>query len=126
MTETIFSGKRLASVVLMIAVIMVAFSAVMATETPKETYKRVIADGIGQKDIKTFSEKGCLLKHLLGKGASFDCPEAAVAQLNASLKIREVRIFHITDLNADTQIEANKVWSEGINGTGVKDRKSVV
>lgn len=78
-------------------------------------YKRVIADDIDNYNIKSFKNKGCLIKHRLESSASFECPEDIVPQL----KVREARVFHILDLKADQQIKADKVWAEGINGEGV-------
>jgi subtilisin family serine protease len=52
----------------------------------------------------------------LKDATSLDCPEDVVSQLN----VREVRVFHILDLNADKQIGADKVWANGIDGSGVK------
>lgn len=81
----------------------------------KGVYKRVIADDIDEDDIKLFKNKGCFVNHRLMRSASFNCPENVVLKLN----VREARIFHIADLEADYQIDADKVWAEGIKGTGV-------
>lgn len=79
-------------------------------------FKRVIADGIvNEKDIYQFKNKGCKLKHRLKRSSSFECPIDIIPELN----VRESRIFHITDLEADYQIRANQVWAEGINGEGL-------
>ncbi len=81
----------------------------------KGAYKRVIADDIDEDDIKLFKNKGCFIKHRLKHSASFECPEDVISKL----KVREARIFHILDLEADQQIKADQVWAEGINGEGV-------
>jgi subtilisin family serine protease len=81
----------------------------------KGVYKRVIADDINENDIKLFKNNGCSIKHSLKHSVSFDCPEDVISNLN----VREARIFHIIDLEADQQIKADQVWAEGINGTGV-------
>ncbi len=79
-------------------------------------FKRVIADGIfDEKDINQFKSKGCKLKHRLKRSSSFECPIDIIPELN----VRESRIFHIIDLEADCQIKANLVWDEGISGEGV-------
>ena len=112
-----FEGKRLALTVLAIVLVIGMMSyAVTAEEHSGKKFKRMIAEEIGEKDIKLLKEKGCLVKNKLRRGWSFDCPEGIETGINA----REARIFYVTDLAADTQIEADKVWSEGITGNGVK------
>ena len=78
--------------------------------------RRVIAETISEKDINSFKAQGCLIKHRLKDRTSLECPENVISKLN----VREARIFHIMDLNADKQIGADKVWAEGITGTDVK------
>jgi len=78
--------------------------------------KRVIADTTLKQDIESLKAKGCLIKHKLRDSTTLDCPETIVPTLN----VRESRVFHISDLNADKQIGADKVWAEGITGSGVK------
>ena len=77
--------------------------------------KRVIAETISKKDIEIFKAKGCLIKHRLRDKTSLECPKDIISKLN----VRESRIFHIMDLNADQQIGADLVWAEGIEGNGV-------
>jgi len=78
-------------------------------------FERVIADHADKKHIEMFKKMGCLLKHRLKGSASFECPEDILPRLNA----RKARIFHIMDLGADEQTGADKVWAEGITGSGV-------
>ena len=78
-------------------------------------YKRVIADHFSERDIQAFQSRGCLVKHRLSNFVSYECPEDIVPSLDA----REARIFRITDINADQQIDADLVWAEGIDGSGV-------
>jgi hypothetical protein len=77
--------------------------------------KRVIADGISAEDVRLYEAKGCVVKHRLENAVSFDCPEAVIP----GLAVREARVYHILDLNADSQIGADLVWAQTINGTGV-------
>jgi len=79
-------------------------------------YKRVIADNINESSVKFFEGRGCFLKHRLKRFASFECPKDLVPELN----VRESRIFYIMDIGADQQTGADKVWAEGITGSGVK------
>ena len=114
-SKPVFKGKRLALIFLAIFTVMLVFSVTFASEANHVKYKRVIADGINSSDLKMFSEKGCITKHSLRKGVSLDCPENITSFLN----VRESRIFYLADLNADKQIEADKVWMNRITGSGV-------
>jgi hypothetical protein len=78
--------------------------------------KRVIYDGTDDAVIKELKDTGCVQKHKFKGSSSFDCP----AQASLGSKVRESRVFYISDLAADTQTGADHVWAEGINGTGVK------
>ena len=78
--------------------------------------KRVIADTISEEKIKNFKENGCFIIHRLRERTSLICPEEKIEKLG----VKEARIFHILDLQADQQIDADLVWAEGIDGTGVK------
>ena len=86
------------------------------TNTRSQLMKRVITDTVSSKDLEFFRNRGCFIKHRMKDSTSLDCPEDVVSQLN----VREVRVFHILDLNADKQINADKVWANGIDGNGVK------
>jgi len=78
--------------------------------------KRVIAATTLNQDIESFEAKGCLIRHKLRDSTALDCPEDIVPTLD----VRKSRVFHILDLNADKQIGADKVWSEGKTGSGIK------
>jgi subtilisin family serine protease len=78
--------------------------------------RRVIADTIDKQVIDSLKEKGCLVRHSLKDSTSLECPDDIVPELNVKVS----RIFHITDISADQQIGADKVWAAGIDGTGVK------
>jgi subtilisin family serine protease len=79
------------------------------------SFKRVIADDINESDIQLFQNRGCQIRHRLRRSASFECPQAVISDLN----VREARIFHIIDLEANQQINADQVWFQGFDGTGV-------
>lgn len=78
-------------------------------------YKRVIAEHVDKKAIKLLKGKGCLVRHKLIDAVSFDCPKNISPELN----VREARVFYVVDLEADVQIKADRVWTEGIDGSGV-------
>jgi len=77
--------------------------------------RRVIADGIGIEGVKPYEDQGCVVKHVFRDAVSFDCPEEVIAGLN----VRESKVYHILDLNADIQTGADHVWAQGITGAGI-------
>ena len=77
--------------------------------------KRVIADGISPDEVKLYEAKGCVVKHEFKDAVSFNCP----TEIIPSLKVREARIYHILDLNADMQTGADQVWAQGVDGDSV-------
>ena len=81
--------------------------------------KRIIAPTTSKIDKFIFKMKGCKIMHELNDATALTCPEAVAKGLK---NVREDRIFHILDLEADEQIGADDVWAQGIdgiNGTGV-------
>ncbi|MFH1210988.1 MAG: S8 family peptidase [archaeon] len=105
----------LTAMVVLMSIVVIAGPDNMG-QVDRNAYKRVIADKIAKEDINVLEGKGCILRHRLKGGASFECPQDIVPTLN----VRESRVFHIVDLAADQQIGADKVWAEGVDGTGVK------
>ena len=90
---------------------------IMALNTTKPLkMTRVIADTVSKEKIRTLLTNGCFVRHRLKERTSFLCPEDKIETLG----VRKARIFHIVDLQADQQIDADRVWAEGITGNGVK------
>ncbi len=89
---------------------------VMALDSKQPKMTRVISDTISKENIETLIENGCVLRHKLKERISLECPEDKIEQLG----VRRARIFYLLDLQADQQIGADKVWLDGITGTGVK------
>lgn len=77
--------------------------------------ERVISPTTSNIDKLIFRLKGCSIVHELKDATALKCPAGIVATLD----VREDRIFHIVDLEADIQINADDVWAQGIDGTGV-------
>ena len=98
----------------MVAAVLLA-PCMIAEPVKGEGYKRVIYAGVDDTGIKKLKDSGCIQRHKMKESASFECPAEAVP----GLKVRESRVFHITDLTADVQIGADKVWAAGITGNGV-------
>lgn len=80
--------------------------------------KRIIADSISPKDISNFLQQGCSVKHLLKDATALECPTSVVPTLK---NVREDKLLHIHDLDADIQIKANDVWNgdPSYQGTGI-------
>lgn len=113
--KKLFVSLIIATVILS-SIVLAVTNQNIETKPIHSTMKRVIADTTIKQDIESFKAKGCLIKHKLRDSTTLDCPEDIVPTLN----VRESRVFHILDLNADKQIGADKVWAEGITGSGVK------
>lgn len=114
----------------MLFLFAVSFSALAETAVEKEaklfepaksektssltSEKRFIAENIPDNEISKLRLLGCKMRHKLKGLTSFTCPPSIV-----SLYLREARIFKIVDLPSDQQIKADKVWADGVNGSGV-------
>ncbi|NOX71689.1 MAG: S8 family peptidase [Candidatus Micrarchaeota archaeon] len=82
----------------------------------KGQFARFITEALTDKDIETIKKSDCKIVHKLNGRVSFECPKNAKSPIRNAKK---ARVFHIIDLEADKQIEADKVWAEGIDGSGV-------
>ncbi|MBU3924294.1 MAG: S8 family serine peptidase [Nanoarchaeota archaeon] len=89
-------------------------SGVNVSDIVSGDFRRVIADNVDGKDIDFFKRRGCIVRHEMRYSISFECPEGV-----SDLGVREARVFHVVDLEADEMIGADKVWAEGIDGSGV-------
>jgi subtilisin family serine protease len=61
--------------------------------------------------------KGCSIIHELNDATAIECPEEIVSSLK---NVEEDKIYHIMDLEADQQINADKVWALDYNGSGIR------
>ena len=76
---------------------------------------RVMADTTGIIDKLVFRIRGCEILHELSDATALKCPADIVPKLN----VREDTIFHIMDMGANLQINADDVWALGYTGSGV-------
>ena len=76
---------------------------------------RVIADTANGIDKFIFKIRGCEILHELSDATALKCPADIVPKLN----VREDTIFHIMDMGANLQINADDVWALGYTGLGV-------
>ena len=84
----------------------------------KSGMTRVISSTTSEQEISDIQQKGCSVIHRLNHATSFFCPSGAVKTLD---NVRPVRIFQPHDLDADIQIQADRVWNElEFDGSGVK------
>ncbi|OGJ17889.1 hypothetical protein A3K73_04415 [Candidatus Pacearchaeota archaeon RBG_13_36_9] len=77
--------------------------------------KRVIANTTGFIDRLVFRIRGCKTVHKLNDATAMQCPSEKVSKL----KVKEDKLFYITDVGANLQIRANDVWELGYTGSGV-------
>ncbi len=130
--------KKIGLGILVVAVILVTAGVVMAQgpvnkqlaevtpsgqeiEVPQQAtdsfpvLERVITSTTSSWGKFAYRLMGCTVVHELQDATALKCPAKIVSLLN----LREDRIFYITDLEADEQINADDVWAQGIDGTGV-------
>jgi len=77
--------------------------------------KRVIVSTTSPWSKFGYRLVGCTVVHQLQDATALKCPDRIASLLN----LTEDRTFYITDLEADAQINADDVWAQGIDGTGV-------
>lgn len=78
--------------------------------------KRVITDDADEDSLKMMKDRGCKIRHKLKKGASLMCPSDVAVDLG----LRQARLFHVLDLEADQMIGADQVWTAGVTGSSAK------
>jgi len=76
--------------------------------------QRLIVPTTSSIDKISFRLRGCTITHELRDSTALECPKGVKIK-NA----RPDRIFHMHDLEADVQINADDVWDLGYDGTGV-------
>lgn len=106
--------KKIALGMLIVGILVVSGVAI-AQSSDGNGKVRVIADTTSPWLKSAYKLMGCQVVHELNDTTALKCP-AKVASL---LGLREDRIFQIMDLDADAQINADDVWAQGIDGTGV-------
>ena len=86
--------------------------------TQESTHARVIASTTSSIDKFVFRLKGCSIVHKLNDATALRCPAGVAAGLK---NVKEDRIFHIVDSEADEQIGADQVWEmdPSITGDGI-------
>jgi subtilisin family serine protease len=87
-----------------------------AVTANSDSKKRVIADTTSFLGKIFYRIQGCNVVHELNDATALRCPPV-VARI---YKLREDRLFHIVDIEADRQVSADQVWStNGVTGKGV-------
>ncbi|MFH1433041.1 MAG: S8 family serine peptidase [archaeon] len=95
---------------------LLAISGIAMAESPKgNDGVRVIAPTTSSLDKVAFRMKGCIIMHELNDATALKCPADVVPTLN----VREDKVFHIMDTDANAQINADDVWTLGYAGTGI-------
>jgi len=70
---------------------------------------RVISSTTSEKEVSDIKQKGCSVIHRLNHVTSFFCPSELVKTMD---NVRPAKIYHPHDLDADIQIQADRVWDE--------------
>jgi subtilisin family serine protease len=78
---------------------------------------RVISSTTSEQGISDIQQKGCSVVHRLNDATSFSCPSGVASTMD---NVRPVKVYRPHDLDADIQINADKVWNDlGFTGTDV-------
>lgn len=101
---------------LLIVMLLIISGIAIAQEEKENKDIRVIADTTSLTSKLIFKINGCRIIHELNDATALKCPAGVAAGLK---NVREDRIFNIIDLEADEQINADDVWAQEIDGTGV-------
>ncbi len=105
---------RKAAILTIVALLLIpAFAADPGDYKVSVGGKRFIVEKTGSA-IAELKFKGCDIKHNLRDSFAVNCP-SGIVPTNA----RESRVFRIVDLQADQLINADDVWTQGFNGSGV-------
>ena len=87
----------------------------VAIDSSPAIEERVIAPTTSTLKIAALKAMSCSVVHQLQEATALKCP-ARVASL---FNLREDRVFYPIDLEADVQINADDLWADEIDGTGV-------
>lgn len=107
---------KIALGVLIVSVLVISGAVFAAPNNGKGEFVRVIAETTSSLKKMKYKALGCKIVHELKDATALKCPPGVAAGLK---DVREDRIFHIVDIEADIQIHADDVWAQGITGTGV-------
>jgi len=77
-------------------------------------FLRIMAPGISSSDKILYRLKGCKIVHELNDATALNCPTGI--QIGGAF---EDAVYHIMDMNANIQINADDVWNLGYSGLGV-------
>src|SRR3989344_1880129 len=102
-----------AAILIIALLVMPVFAADIGDYKIGINAKRLIIEK-SKIDKSELTIQGCKVKHSLRDVVAIECPENA--KINNA---RESRILRILDLQSDVQIGADKVWAQGIDGSGV-------
>jgi subtilisin family serine protease len=101
----------------LIVIFILLLPVVTAQPTNTDIIKsRLIAHTTSFLDKIILRVKGCYILHELKDATAIECPEEVAKTLG---NVEEDKIYHVTDLQADQQINADDVWNLGYTGSGV-------
>ena len=99
-----------------VIILILIFSMGVYATNDKQKQERVLSDDTSEGSIEFFEKQGCVVKHILKNKIAYSCPEDIVEMY----ELEEDEIYELKDSVSVSQINADKVWLEGYNGTGVK------
>lgn len=62
---------------------------------------------------------GCKILHELNDATAIECSPVAIELMKKFVEVEEDQVYYIMDLEAASQIGADKVWDLGYNGSGI-------
>lgn len=76
-----------------------------------------------KEDKEKFKSKGCKIRHELHDATAIRCPKGFKTQSAEAMPVIQNaepdKVYHLLDIDADAQINADKVWDLGYDGSGV-------
>ncbi len=88
-------------------------------EVQIEEYQRIIIRGNSISSVSQLDTAGCTIRHKLKDSTSYECPEGISEELIQNSGAKIAKLYHISDIQANSQINANTVVNQGYDGSGV-------
>ncbi len=106
--------KKIIAVSLILGIMLAITGFVIAAQDSSSASKRVIVPTTSIMDKFIFKMKGCKIIHKLNDATALKCPSGV--QIKGAF---EDKVYHTMDMGANVQINADDVWAQGIDGTGI-------
>jgi len=103
-------------ILILVSSLFVQFAVAQSLDVKSVKISRMIAHTTSFLDKILFKLRGCSISHELSDATAIECPEEVAKTLG---NVEEDKVYHIMDLGADQQINADDVWALGYTGSGV-------